>query len=211
MNWFQGQPASLQPALLSAFTSMSLFALGFLTIAGTAWANRRNTLKAARDEQKLEIYKEMLAKIEAASSAQLKADGYLRGATMSIRIYVEMKQQGLQSPPPHQRFPEFSRLHQELADRASNIHRTLEQWSVIDHRLEAFRKAFGFQQNALMLAAMNLNPKLIRILPTESPEGDLFPYSPPQGRHLTELDALAEGLERHVLPTVRHEPPKHVW
>ena len=25
------------------------------------------------------------------------------------------------------------------------------------------------------------------------------------------LDPVAEGLERHVLPTVGHEPPKHVW
>jgi hypothetical protein len=25
------------------------------------------------------------------------------------------------------------------------------------------------------------------------------------------LDAVTEGLERHVLPTIRHEPSKHVW
>ena len=195
-GWFQSQPIILQPAILSALTAISLFVLGFLTIAGTAWANRRNTLKAARDEQKLEIYKAMLAKIEAASSAQLSADGYLRSATMGIRIHSDMVQQGLPWSPPRERFSEFSRLHQELSELVSDIHRSLEQWAIIDHRLEAFRKAFGFQQNAMMRAWMALNPVFMRLLPTDMPEGGVFPYSTPQGRHIAELDALAEGYHR---------------
>lgn len=170
LEWYVKQEVPLQAALLSALTTLLVL---FLGVWLNALANRRNTLKASRDAQKLEIYKILLEKIEAASAAQIAADGYLRAAEMSISIHSDMAAQGLHATPPKHRFPEFSRLHQEQHARLSEVHRLLEQWAIIDPRLRAFRMAFGYQSNASMIAAMSLNEKLMRLLPTENPQGGL--------------------------------------
>lgn len=192
LDWFQSQPKELQPALLSSFTTLSVFVLGFLTIVGTAFANRRNTLKAARDDQKLEIYKEALVKIDAAVDAQSEADSYLRNAITSLRIQNDSVKEGIYPNAPRQRFPEFSALHYAQRKKVIDLHLFLEQWAVIDPRLEAFRKAFGYQGRVLMDAESVLNPLLILALPTDNPTGGTFPYSVPPSSLLDQLVSAAD-------------------
>ncbi len=193
VDWYVNQEVPLQAAILSAGTTLLVL---FLGVWLNAWANRRNTLNASRDSQKLEIYKTMLEKIDAASDAQIAADGYLRAAVMAVENYADLTSQGLHATPPKHRFLEFSKLHHEQGKRLGEIHILLEQWAIIDSRLKVFRLAFGFQGDATRSAFSELSQSLIRMLPVEKPEGGLYPYGSHQGRHLAELSQLAEKYHR---------------
>lgn len=194
--WFQAQPAPLQPAYLSAFTSISLFVLGFLTIAGTAWANRRNTLKAARDQQKLEIYKAVLKDIDAASDAQLEASNYVRTTVGMLRIQAEMLKTNPVWPPVRERTAAFEARHYKQLSQLGALHQFVEQWAIVDQRLEVFAKAFGYQRNAVMRAGLELSEVFRSVLPVDVPgqPDKIFAYSPPQQRF---IDLAAEMAEKY--------------
>lgn len=195
-GWLNSIPTALQPQVFTAATQFSIFSLGFLTILGTAWANRRNTLKAARDAQKLEIYNLALGKIQTATEAQRKVSSYLTRANMAIRMHADLVQQGIPSSIPSQRFTEFSSLHFEQGRAAGEVHLFLEEWAIIDPRLQAFRMAFGFQSHTVSLAFAALSRTLMTQLPTDNPQGGTFPYAASQGRHIDDLELLAEAYQR---------------
>ena len=194
--WFQLQPSALQPAILSAATVVSLFVLGFLTIAGTAWANRRNTLKAARDQQKLEIYKSILKDIDAAADAQLDASSFAGTAAMMLRIQADMVAGGVPWGMPRERLQQFDQFHRAQTRKFSVLHGFLEQWAILDPRLEAFRKAFGYQSFATLEAATALSGALRFALPVDNPDGGVFPYSPPSREQAEALSQVAARYQR---------------
>ena len=191
LGWFQAQSAALQPAILSAATAISLFVLGFLTIAGTAWANRRNTLKAARDQQKLEIYKAILKDIDAAAAAQVDASTFAGTAATMLRIQADMVAEGIPWGMPRERMLQFDQLHRTQTQKFSVLHGFLEQWAVLDPRVEAFRKAYGYQSFATSEAAWALSGAFRFALPIDNPDGGVFPYSPPNREQAEALALVA--------------------
>lgn len=196
VTWFQSQPTALQPAILSAATAVGLFVLGFLTIAGTAWANRRNTLKAARDQQKLDIYNAILKDINAASDAQLDATTFAGTAAMMLRIQADMVAGGVPWGMPRERLHQFEQLHRAQTQTFSVLHGFLEQWAILDPRLEAFRKAFGYQAIATLEAATALSGALRFALPVDNPDGGVFPYSPPSREQAEAVGEVAARYQR---------------
>lgn len=203
LHWLQTQPTALQPAYLAAFTQVGLFLLGFLTIAGTAWANRRNTLKAARDQQKLEIYKAILADIDAAARAQEAAASYVSSAVMMLKVQAEMIKTNPTWPNVSQRVSEFEALHYKQLSAMSKLHRFMEQWLIIDRRLAVFGRAFSYQHNQALQAGNQVSDALRSMLPTDIPDqpGAIFPYRVPQPRHIEQLSQIADRYqhESHLI------------
>lgn len=189
VSWYSTLEVPLQAATLSAITTFSVF---FLGVWLSAWANRRNALKASRDAQKLDIYRSVLEKIDAAADAQRAASSYILGIKMTLWAQAEIAQEGMPITPPNQRFPKFSELHSRQQESFTELHKFLEQWAIVDFRFKAFRMAFGFQSNATLNAAISLNLPLMRALPADNPQGGTFPYSLPAKENIEELEKLLD-------------------
>src|SRR5690606_3122724 len=155
-----------------------------------------NTLKAARDAQKLEIYKSALGKMQTATDTLREASSYLSSATIAIRTHADLANRGMPSSVPTERYTEFSSLHFKQSRAAIDVHIFLEEWAIIDPRLRAFRMALGFQNNTLTSAFSALATTLMQQLPTDNPAGGIYPYPPSQGRHIAELELLVEAYQR---------------
>lgn len=194
ISWFWAQEAAVQAATITVLANVGLFFLGLSTIALNAWANRRNTLKASRDEQKLSIYKDALRIIDAAEEVRGKAGGYLHGVLSSLKYCAVAAKVGLPASPPKERHLEFQRLHFAQLAEVGVLHRFLEQWAVVDKRLSVFGLAFSAQHNAVMKAHGALFDTLMKALPTDRTDGGgIFPYAPPSDEALGKLAELADA------------------
>lgn len=194
IEWYLALQPVLQGALISAGASLVLGLFGFLSIWFTAFANRRHALKASRDQQKLEIYKAILADIDAATEAQIDVSAYVTGATMGLRIQADMLPINPNWPPVTQRVQKFEALHYAQSAALSKLHRFIEQWAIIDPRLHAFGMAFGYQHHQVSEAARAMSDAFRSTLPTDIPDqpGAIFPYTPPQKRHLDQVSTAAD-------------------
>lgn len=157
--------------MISAGTSITLGIFGFGAIWFTATANRRNSIKAEADKQRLEIYREALSAIETASAAQRKAVSFVQSTLSAIHLRQTFSAAGQQPALLTQRYDEFMTLHRAVGHGTSQLMMFLERWAIVDRRLKMFRLGFHLRSTRALQLMSELSALYRDMLPFEAPGG----------------------------------------
>jgi hypothetical protein len=183
-NWFLSLEPGLQGAMIGAGTSLALGFFGFGSIWATAYANRRNSIKAEADRQRLEVYRDAMKVIEEASAGQRKAISFVQSTAVALRLRQSMMAEGSQPIPPLQRYSEFMAIHRAAGHGTSQLMLFLERWAIIEPRLKLFR--FGFSLRSLRL--LGLMSELSRLY------ADMLPFEAADGSTVSRTSAYPDEM-----------------
>ena len=143
--------------------------LGLTAIVLQIGRQARHAIKQNRDNEatklKLQVYSQIIETCDSVTNAGVQFTGYIRSFLMAIGAARASQQAGLPFALPRARFPELLDMEQAAALSAIKIITTIEQWRIIDPRMDVFvtainvalydsRQAFGFHFVPLAMRTM---------------------------------------------------------
>ena len=172
--------------------------IGFAGIIWQIGRQARHAVEQNRQNEatklKLQIYQEILRSIDQASHPMAKLHVELLDLIAHLRALHDVRPARVLNPPS-QRFSEFSATTASASKAWGRLMQIVEQWVVIDPRLDIFREAFAASGHECSKAShSDLIPLLVRILPQDNPAtGQPYPWQPPSEQ---DLNALQPKVER---------------
>ncbi len=205
-DWWSTLDGEIQGALISAGATLMAALLGLTAIVCQIGRQARHAIQQNRDNEatklKLQVYSQIIETCDSATNAGVQFTGYIRNFLMSIGAARANQQAGLPFALPRARFPELLDMEQAATLSAIKIITAVEQWRIIDPRMDVFvtainvalydhRQAFNFQ-------FVPLATRTMPILHLET--GQVLPWTPPADQVIAELqrhaDAVIEAIDR---------------
>lgn len=187
------------PAILSAYISggftLAAAVLAFGPVAFQIWRQGKLNREAAREEMqksfKQDLYRDGVRAARQLSNAISGLHGFLRAAEVNIEVASLSASAGQQYPLPSSRYIDALKLNQQMADAILDVIFLIEERRVFDPRLLVFRDALGAAWHEFRAAfGPDLQHALMQALPTEAPNGELYPYNPPDQERLATIKRL---------------------
>ena len=185
----------LMSALVSGGFTLLAAIVGFGAIAWQLDRQGRLTREDAKLAQQREFKNQLFHEgVEAAHSMSMAAgefSSYLRKVQMQIWIAKERAKEGVQFVPDV-RFTEIMDHYARFSDAKSDFVFLVEQRRVIDPRMTIFRSAISAASHQFgKRYAREFSQALIPHLPMDMPNGENFPYTPPD-------DVALEAIEGEI-------------
>jgi hypothetical protein len=140
-------PYSIRGPVISG---MATIVVAFTGVGFAVWQLERQAQNIIRGnrftettKRKQEIYKEILSACSAANRAQSEFGSYITSFEFDLRIAQTMASMGQIPNQPRARIDEFVSRSSALTDATVKLMGTIEQWEIIDLRMDVFRIAFS--------------------------------------------------------------------
>jgi hypothetical protein len=184
-------------ALIGAVVTVITAAVGFggliLQMRSQALQARQSIAENEKRRLKAAIYEDSVVICRSLSDAAINLSTQLQSAAMQLGIAVRAaaSQNGFQLPTA--RYPRIIDSYNEFSDAALRFIFLIENRRIVDPRIAVFRTAFNvILHDARALMYSHLVPELMPSLPTEAPDGTLFPYNLPTAERVERIHILSK-------------------
>lgn len=195
--------AMTDPAITAAYISGSftLFAavVAFGPVAFQLWRqgalNRAASIDAEKAKFKSELYADGVRAARAVSNAASEYHGYLRAAQFQVEIASLASKEGYPPQLPTSRFPDLISFQRTCSDKILELVFLIEERRVLNPKLIIFRDALNVASYELQQAFdQEAQLSLMKAFPTQLPDGQIYPYSPPSDDELRQLGIVVEKM-----------------
>ncbi|MBL0931487.1 MAG: hypothetical protein IBJ15_15395 [Alphaproteobacteria bacterium] len=150
-------------------------------------------------KRKQEIYKEILSACSAANQAQSDFGSYITSFEFDLRIAQTMASIGQRPSQPRARIEEFVSRNSTLTDATVKLMGTIEQWEIIDLRMNVFRIAFSSALHELSDEFSEYLKVVLGVMPKNAAQSNASPSSlnsAPVPWHLPPAEIVEEAITR---------------
>ena len=205
-DWWSNLDEQIKGALIGAGATLIAAFLGLTAIVWQIGRQARHAIQQNRHNEaiklKLQVYRQIIETCDSAMSAGVVFTGYIRSFLMAIAAARANQQAGLPFALPRARFPELLNMEQAATLSAINIITTVEQWRIIDPRMDVFVTAINValydHRQAFSIQFVPLAMLTMPIVHTETRQ--VLPWTPPVDQVIVELqrqaDAVIETIDR---------------
>ncbi len=195
--WTELTP-EMQAAVLQSAVTLLAGVVGVLVVFVQIGRQARHAIAQNRHNEalklKLEIYKETLRIHDEAQDREIALSSYVRLFPIAIANARTLLVQGVTPTPPTNRVPQLIELKTRADEGAIGIVILTEKWQIIDPRLEIFRTAINVAKYDVDEAWRHYFEFAMHAHPVESPQGNIFPWTPLNDADLKTLQRKSDGL-----------------
>jgi len=181
--WWVGLSVELQAALIGAFATGGAAFLGVCAIIAQIGSQAQLTRAAIAETERRKtnaaIYEDAVSICRAVADASIELCTKLQIMNMEIEIAARANVASLDYTLPSARFPTLMTLYEQFTDAALRFILLIENRRIIDPRIVIFRTAMS---SVLHDSRQSMHSDFILhvmpALPTENPNGGVFPYHP---------------------------------
>lgn len=184
VEWLASLPSPVQAALIGVLGTLVTAAVALFVLSkqlkGQAQQARESIAENERRKLKAVMYEEAVTTARTMSDAGIELTTKLRSMSMDVTIASTAASVGMGYNVPPARYPALSVLYGAFSDAALKMVFFIEARQFIDPRLLVFRTAIGtvlYDTRNLMYRDFPLH--VMPALPTDNPNGGIFPYTPP--------------------------------
>ena len=208
LAFWQSLAPQIQAAVISGGVTLVAAVLGFGGIIWQIGRQARNAIRQNRDNEatklKLEIYKQIAETCEAATDAGIGLSGFIRLLFAQTELVRAAHKAGQQCALPSGRTPDLLQKLSSSNSAAIRIVTTIEQWQIIDARMDVFTFGINVALHDLREAFHGqFFPAILPAIPVANPQtSELFPWLPLPEDQTAELkrrgDAVISAVETIV-------------
>lgn len=182
--WWVGLSAELQAALVGAAATVgaATFSVGAVIAQVRSQARQSRAVIAETERRKINaaLYEDAVSICRGLADASIELSTKLHIMNMEIEIAARAEAVMLAYNLPGARFPVLSALYSEFTDAALRFIFLIENRRIVDPRILIFRTAMNTvlhdsRQSMFSDFVLHVMPAL----PTDNPNGGIFPYKPP--------------------------------
>lgn len=183
-GWWIGLSAELQAALVGAAATAGAAIFGVLAVIAQVRSQGRQSRAAIAETERRKInaalYEDAVSICRGLADASIELSTKLHTMNMEIEVAARAEAAMLAYNLPSARFPVLSTLYGEFTDAALRFIFLVENRRIIDPRILIFRTAMSTvlhdsRQSMFSDFVLHVMPAL----PTDNPNGGIFPYKPP--------------------------------
>lgn len=201
--WWIGLSAELQAALVGAAATAGAAIFGVVAVIAQVRSQGQQSRAAIAETERRKInaalYEDAVSICRGLADASIELSTKLQIMNMEIEVAARAEAAMLAYNIPSARFPELSSLYGEFADAALRFIFLVENRRIIDPRILIFRTAMStvlHDSRQSMFSEFVLH--VIPALPTDNPNGGIFPYKPPSIEGALAVRKYSDQLIRAV-------------
>lgn len=201
--WWTGLSEELQAAFVGAAATASAAIFGVGAVIAQVRSQGRQSRAAIAETERRKInaalYEDAVSICRGLADASIELSTKLHTMNMEIEVAARAKAAGLAYNLPSARFPSLSALYGEFTDAALRFIFLIENRRIIDPRILIFRTAMNtvlHDSHQLMFSDFVLH--VMPALPTDNPDGGIFPYKPPSIEGALSVRKCSDQLIRAV-------------
>lgn len=160
----------------------------------------------AREQLRLEIFKEFQTSMRAASDAVLSADTAARTIALDFIVQRSLIELGAIPEPSKKRALDFADYNSAACKAVSSLIHVIETYEIVNPELKIFQKAFGSGLHDAREAFQPFFNELLKFLPVDVPEHKVqelgtrtITRPAPNKSQLQQLESLAERYANALL------------
>lgn len=189
----------VQAAVVTASATCVAAFVGFTAVMLQLRRQARNASRQAReteaDKLKLDIYKSIAKACTDAGKQEVMFATALRTAVSALQMAQRPQALPLLRIPPALRVPAMIKLNDDAGTAATDMIRLIEQWQIVDERLDVFQIAINVAQHDRREAWWPLFDASLRVLPHQNPQtGELLPWALPSVVEIAEFQAATSKM-----------------
>ncbi len=201
--WWTGLSAELQAALVgaAATASAAIFGVGAVIAQVRSQGRRSRAVIAETERRKINaaLYEDAVSICRGLADASIELSTKLHTMNMEIEVAARAEAAMLAYNLPSARFPALSALYGEFTDAALRFIFLIESRRIVDPRILIFRTAMNTalhdsRQSMFSDFVLHVMPAL----PTDNPNGGIFPYKPPSIEGALAVRKYSDQLIRAV-------------
>jgi hypothetical protein len=155
--------------------------------------NRETIAETERRKIKAAMYEEAIAVCDKLSDTAIEFSNLVRLSAQSVEIAARAQAAGLNYAIPTARFPQVMQAQTEFQNAAVAFIFLVERRRIIDPRMIVFRTAVSAALHDLRENfSKEYLPVAMPSMPTELPDGQIYPYAPPIVDGAAKLTAVSE-------------------
>ncbi|MDV3456985.1 hypothetical protein RZN05_08325 [Sphingomonas sp. HF-S4] len=208
-QWWVGLAVELQAALIGAGATAGAAIFGVLAVIAQVRSQGRQSRAAIAETERRKInaalYEDAVLICRGLADASIGLSTKLHIMNMEIEVAARAEAAALAYNLPTARFPMLSALYGEFTDSALRFIFLIENRRVVDPRILIFRTAMStvlHDSRKLMFSDFVLH--VMPALPTDSPDGGIFPYKPPSVEGARAIRAYSDQLIQAVDDTTAY-------
>lgn len=181
--WWGGLSTEIQAALIGGGSTVGAALFGVLAVIAQIRSQGRQSRAAIAEAERRKInaalYEDAVSICRGLADASIEFGTKLRSMSMDIEIAAKAASVGMDYNLPTARFPMLMSLYGEFTDAALRFIFLIENRRIVDPRILIFRTAMNtvlHESRKLMYSDFVLH--VMPTLPTDNPNGGIFPYTP---------------------------------
>lgn len=183
-EWWIGLSAELQAALVGAAATAgaAIFGVGAVIaqVRSQGRQSRAAIAEAERRKTNAALYEDAVSICRGLADASIELSTKLHTMNMEIGVAARAAAAMLAYNIPSARFPALSALYDKFADAALRFIFMIENRRIVDPRILIFRTAMNtVLHNSRQSMFSDFVLHVMPALPTDHPNGGIFPYKPP--------------------------------
>lgn len=197
---WHGFEAETKAALIGAAAILIAAVFGFGGLIWQVWSQAKQSrvviIENEKRKLKAGLYEEGVTVCRELADAAIALSSQLRMMAMQVEIAARAAAANLAYDLPVARFPKLSADYGAFSDAVLRFIFLVENRRIVDPRIIVFRTAMNVvlhDTRELMYSRFVLS--VMPALPTERPDGELFPYTPPS---IEGAEAVRELSERFI-------------
>lgn len=197
---WSGMTPGIQSAVIGATATIVTATLGALLVVWQIARQAKNARRQTRETEalklKLKLYEEIASYAGAASNAEGALKVFVLSAIGELKLFHDAQRDGKQWSVPTSRVTTLLSHNAAFNEASGKLFTAVERWEIIDRRLEVFRLGFAADLHEVRDAFFAFHQAALPAFPMERDKatGELFPWSPPSGPKLAELERLGDNL-----------------
>lgn len=183
-SWWIALSPEVQAAFIGAGATAGAAIFGVLAVIAQIRSQGRQSRATIAEGERRKInaalYEDAVTVCRALADAAIELSTKLRTMNFEVEIAAHAEEANLTYNLPSARFPTISGLYNAFSDAALRFIFLIENRRIVDPRILIFRTAMSVVlHDSRQLAFSDFVLHVMPALPTEKPEGGLFPYRPP--------------------------------
>lgn len=194
MLWWATVPEGIRSAIIGAGATLLAATLGAVVVVMQVGHQARSAIRQNRENEatklKLQIYERIITNCEDVTDAYTEFNGLVHRAILQIRSARHAENNGWKWSRPSIHPLDMTAQHETVILRTVKLISIIEQWRIVDPRIEVFQTAFNVSIHDISAAFHEeLFPLLMRQMPmTHSETGVDLPWTPPSNELIGQLE-----------------------
>ena len=183
-TWWIGLAPEIQAAFVGAGATVGAALFGVLAVIGQIRSQGRQSREAIAESERRKInaslYEDAVAICRNLADASIELSIKLHTMNMEIEVAARAEADSKAYNLPSARFPSLSLLYGGFTDAALRFIFLIENRRIVDPRVLIFRTAMSVVlHNSHQLMFSDFVAHVMPALPTDKPDGGVFPYTAP--------------------------------
>jgi len=189
--------AETKAALIGAVSTVSVGIIGFggliLQIRSQGKQSRDSVAENERRRLKAAMFEDAVLSCREVADTSIKLSNTLRTMMLQLEYAAHAHPAGQQYDFPAARFPKLLEEYAQFSDTVLKFVLLVENRQVVDPRILIFRTAMSVVlHDTRNLMHSKFVAHVMRAIPTQLPDGTIFPYTPPSVAQVAGIKALCE-------------------